>query len=184
MNQSNLHNAMAQNAGIQQNSANQAAILNAQEVQQHQANQLNAYGQMGNIGNQMRVGDVQQGSYVTGSQQAGLNANDATALGYGNQALGAGNLGLAGLNGNANTQLGYSNLQNTVNTNQLTAQQNYEKHLEDYYGMAMGAKKPGTDYTPLIAGGAALISGLATMNPAVAAGTYGAVSSTGVGQSG
>jgi hypothetical protein len=173
MNQANLHNAMVQNAGIQQNSANQAAILNAQEQQQYRANQLSALGALGGIANQMRTGDVQQGSYVTGSQQAGLNANDQTALGYGNQQLGAGNLALGAMNGNTSASLGMYGLQNDVNKSALGASENYESNLFDYY-TGRPKPKPGTDYSPYLAAGGAII-GAAIGGPggAVAGGAAG-----------
>ncbi len=173
--QAGLQQAIAQGAGIQQQSANQAAILNAQEQQQIQQNRLNAYGAIGNIAGQARTGDVQQGSYVTGSQQNALNANDQTALGYGGQALGAGNLALGANQGNTSAQIGIYGLQNDVNKSQLNANQNYEQGLQNFYlGRTTGQQAHGTDYSPyLAAAGAVLGAAVGGPGGAVAGGAAG-----------
>ncbi len=178
-NQSNLHNAMNQGAQIQQQSANQSAILNAQEMQNYRANQLQAYNQIGNIAGQARAGDVSQGSYFTGSQQAGQSANDQTALGYGQQALGAGQLGVGagqfgvqagqlglgagqlqlGANtGNAQAQMAGLGLQNNVNSQALGANENYEQaRTNQYLGITGQNTNKGTDYSPYLSAAGAVI---------------------------
>jgi len=154
-----MRQAVAQNAVTQQNAANQSAVLRAQENQNWQQNQLNAYNQLGGISGNARMGDVQQASYTSGTQQAASNANDQTALGYGAQSLGAGNLALGANQGNTSAQLGFAGLQNDVNKSALQGNENYEQNLYNLYAHnTFGAQAPqGTNYSPYFAAAGAVI---------------------------
>lgn len=196
-----LRQAIGQNAVTGQQAANQSAMLRAQESQAYQTQRLNALSGLGNLAGQARQGDVQAGSYLSGTAQAGQNAANQQALGYGQlglgygqQALGAGQLGLGagqlglgagqlGLGaqqGLASSALGFSSLQNDVNKTNLSGGSNYEQNQQNYYlqRQLQAQGNRGTDYTPYIAAGAA---GLATAfgGPGAGAAVYGGTTAVG-----
>jgi len=158
--QSAMRQAIGQNAQTQQQAGNQSAMLRAQEAQQWQQNQLGAYGQIGNIAGQARQADTGAASYYTGSQQAGQNASDQTGLGYSQLQGQYLNAQMAAHQAGTSASLGYYGLQNNVNSQNLAAAQGYEGGQQGYY---LGQLDPhrgenkGTDYTPYLAAGGAIV---------------------------
>ena len=163
--QAGMQQAIAGNAVNNQQAANQSAQLAAQENQNWQANQLNAYNQIGGISGAARQGDTSQAIYITGSQQNAQNANDAASVQYGNQALSANQQALGAVSGNSQNIYAGLGLQNNVNGAALSGNENYESNLLNYYthNQAQAQIKPGTNYAPYIQAGGEVLGTVAAL---------------------
>lgn len=165
---SGLRAAGMQNAVIQQNAGNQAAMLRAQEDQAFRQRQLAAFGAAGGLAGQMRQGDLGMGQYITDSRLRAQGLNDQTALAYGNMQLnaqqaGAGNA-LNFYNAQNQQNLGAYNLQNQVNMGALQGRQAFEQNRTQIYGTSITGRpqyRPDTTTPALIGAGGAVLGAAA-----------------------
>lgn len=140
-----LRQAQVNAAGIQQNAANQAAMLRAGEEQAWRGQQLQAlsgaqgaYGSAGGLAVGAGGLSLEAGGYRTNAGMQNRALNDQTALAYGAQSLQA-------LQGGAQTELGFQGEARAVNVADLSARQAYEGNLLDYYSVNKGMEAKNRD---------------------------------------
>ncbi|TAK10617.1 MAG: hypothetical protein EPO32_14905 [Anaerolineae bacterium] len=156
-----MRQAAFQNADIQQNASNSAAMLRAQEDEAFRQRQLAAFGAAGQLAGGIRQQDVDSSKFITDTELRNRQLNDAAGLGYGQLALG-------GYTSAAGANMEGERLGATINTNALAGTMGYEDNLQSYYLHKAAPKN--NSLVPIAGAAVGAVGGYFVGGPAGAAG--------------